>query len=195
MDCMVALQRRSCSVAGDVVPEAVAATSSYLTRDRVLSFARPALDKRKPHTFVTAAAHYMPMRCANGKLFKCLMPDLHFQDPSHLGTKLKSRVLTRDGHGVPINNRRAKIAILRDALSGQGPLAETTLGVRRDDLDAKQDPMDVPTFLRLVGAPVIVYLEELARQEVSQPQPAASTPVPAPAPTPTTPTPTIERVC
>ncbi len=153
------------------------------------------MDKRKPHTFVTAAAHYMPMRCANGKLFKCLMPDLHFQDPSHLGTKLKSRVLTRDGHGVPINNRRAKIAILRDALSGQGPLAETTLGVRRDDLDAKQDPMDVPTFLRLVGAPVIVYLEELARQEVSQPQPAASTPVPAPAPTPTTPTPTIERVC
>ncbi len=96
------------------------------------------------------------------------MPDLHFQDPSHLGTKFKSRVLTREGHGVRIGNGRAKIAILRDAISGQGPLAETTLGVRRDDLDPKQDPMDVPAFLRLVGAPVIDYLMELARQHTAQ---------------------------
>ncbi len=48
-----------------------------------------------------------------------------------------------------IGNGFAKISILHDALSGQGPLAETTLGVRRDDLDPTQDPMGLPFFVWL----------------------------------------------
>ncbi len=43
--------------------------------------------------------------------------------------------------GVRIGNGRVKIDILRAAVSGQGLFAETTLDVRREDLDAKQDPM------------------------------------------------------
>jgi hypothetical protein len=163
-------------------------SSSYhlQPRDRVLSVAVPSLtggaDKR-----ITTAARLVPLAMADGSVHNKLLVDLHVQDPAHKGTKLRSRILGRAGHGVRIGNGRAEVSVLHKAFNGQYALAEARLGLRRDDLDPKQDPMDVPAFLRLVDKDVLQYLNLLSAnlsEQASAPlQPAASLP-PSPSPAP-----------
>lgn len=173
-----AMQRRQYSAASqsDAAAAAAALPTYHLQpRTRVFSFSVPNL-RGSGTTRVGASASSMPFLCANGTTELRLFPNLHFQDSAHLGTKLRMRLLGRLGHGLRIGSGIVQAEIFHKAFGGDYLLPEARLGLRRDDLDPKRDPMDVPAFLRLVSDDVLEYLRLLDLSIAPKAPPAPSVP-------------------
>jgi hypothetical protein len=121
-------------------------------RTKVLSFCVPSLDG---HASIIIEA---PARIIATSFGPIMLPDLHYQDFCHEGSKLRVRVCGRKAHGVTLGNGRADItSLMRDYESHLW--CQMMVGVRKNDVDPSRDPMNLPAFFRLTSNDVLAFLQ------------------------------------
>ncbi len=103
-----------------------------------------------------------------------LLPDLHFQDFCHLGSKLRVRLCGRRAHGVILGSGRASIFLLLQEMNS-AVWRLMMVGARASDFDPQRDPMNLPAFFRLTSDEMLAYLQARA-QSVPAQAPAAAVP-------------------
>ncbi len=119
----------------------------------------------------------VPVLCGHGELFQAvhaparlipfrgeqvLLPDLHFQDFCHLGSKLRVRLCGRHAHGVILGNGRASIFLLLQEMNSD-LWRLMAVGARAGDFDPQRDPMNLPAFFRLTSDDMLAYLRVRAQ--------------------------------
>ncbi len=117
-------------------------------RDRSLGMFIP--DIHGGRRFVSAPARWVTLQLPSHKPMTVLLPELCFQDFCHKGVKLTRRFLGRNGIGLRIGSGLAAPSTLVEMFSAISSQAEATIGIRRDDLDPKRDPMNVQVFFFLL---------------------------------------------
>ncbi len=124
-------------------------------RDKLIWFDVPHIDGVSAPRRVSAPARKVDI-AISGATKTVLLPDLHFQDFCHLGSKLRVRLCGRNGHGVTIGNGRAVISLLERAVNAVWE--QLLVGIRASDFDPARDPMNLPAFFRLTSDNVLAYL-------------------------------------
>lgn len=137
-------------------------------RDQVLWIDVPQLDGGEPMRLEAPAR-----RVSIGDLGSILLPDLHFQDFSHIGAKLRVRLCGRGGRGITIGAGKAVMASLKEETSSQLWL-QMAIDIHNDDFDPKRDPMNLPAFFRLTSPDVLRFLQLRA---TDHPPPVSRSPV------------------
>ncbi len=155
-------------------------------RDKVFGFSVPDLHGGAD-VYIAAPARLVPITVLD-RTINLSVPNLHFQDPSHLLTKLRAKFLSQDGHGFRLGHGRASPHILKQ-LTTHSPTAQhltahARLGIRHDDLNPR-DVMNVPAMLRVIDTPVLEFLQ--AHHNAQLAQAAAASPPPHSQPAVTTP--------
>lgn len=86
-------------------------------------------------------------------------PVLAFQDPVHLGLKLRGRILTRDARGARLGNGVASLGQLIEMIgSTANAFCENDLGIQRSD-PCPRDRMNFPAFERLCNDKLLRALD------------------------------------
>ncbi len=96
----------------------------------------------------------MPLLCGHAELFRAVyaharlitfrdievkLPDLHFQDFCHLGSKLRVRLCGHRAHSVALGNGRASISLLLQEMQ-LDMWRQMLVSVRASDFDPQRDP-------------------------------------------------------
>jgi hypothetical protein len=109
---------------------------------------------------------------------------LHTQDVPHVGTKLRTRLCGRSGHGVRIGSGIAAPSVVLRAAGRSADAVDdlrlssaeaASLGLEVHDLLPSVDPMNVPAMLRLLGPTLRDRLRLTAASERCQQPPVALT--------------------
>ncbi len=143
------------------------------------------------HARTCTVSFLVPLLRGHGELFRAVyaharlitfrdvevkLPDLHFQDFCHLGSKLRVRLCGRRAHGVTLGNGRASISLLQQEMQSD-MWRQMLVGVCASDFDPQRDPMNLPAFFRLTSDAMLAYLRVRApNAPVPAAPPAAAAP-------------------
>lgn len=135
-------------------------------RDKQLFLDVPSLEG--PPLRISASGRMISLTL-DGVIHDILLPDLHFQDFSHVGAKLRVRLCGRNGHGVTLGSGRAVISLLKDKIAS-ATWRQLMVNVHLDDFDPRRDPMNLPAFFRLTSDQVLGFLRVQAEDDPPTPR-------------------------